>query len=1120
MNNTGVTIKSFFEAKTKIYNYMAKIPYYKVKVGPKPTVNFFKSGIFKNRRGQQLIISIIGIYLVAGGILGLFLFNSGNKNSASASQPAGVSSSIRFIKSDKFSVGQDIDLLLTIQNTSITSSINNLSVELLSTREAIKWNQLKLQGTPEQTISPSKTNYFSVPSLASGQRAEFIASGSLVDNTLDFVTVLGKIGYTNETGSQESDTNRIYSNLKPSNRFSNKPLTLKISKEAFTPGEDIPLTLQSSSENYPLDSTIEGKIYITKRDTGEVVTSFDCIPGDKGLCDVVVKNLGPGNYSSFFIHKSDSIYSDITWFSVSGNTVNNQLVPNDQASLELPFGAQSINGVVPVISRRVVSQNQSPDNISPCVYQIFKGGISVSNISVNVGADRGCRYDLSASELKAGDGVYSIKLANSSLTKDISFVNKPSGLLTLGLVNPLTQKGQNVEVKAVDIKDTAGVPVVTDNLTLYVYQAQSGTVQSTTNLFGDKLKVTNGVFTTTIPGSYFQTGGNYAVYFVLDSGRQSDFLTLGLSDKNYAFSDTGVIIGDYSKLRVGEDVPLALTGISDKDGSIVNNGSCLANFYGSSNSIIPVSVAGNITSGVCQVVLTGDKVTTSGPLLISFQGQNNNSSINQSKQVFLAPGFAVKFGELNFQYEPVRKNYANNLIVGPVTDKYGNLTNSFGHKLLIQNSNGETVQSLTDIDVIDGYAKITIASSVLNSDKLTFKFQDSASQDLVSRNIELLQDTSKLILPEISDTLNNDNKVELSWTNSQAQDIKNCNLRFIKTTEQFIDQQFDFNTDKKTCELKWDLNQYRDLPKALAQLTVGETKFNNLITIQNGEAANIFTVHPSLHFNSQKELEVSLTTSPIIDRFGRPIVNGNVSWKYNGKIDSSPIENGFAKLNILAKNLESRDIRTAFDQRFLDLDLDVKASVSSINQTNNVSVYIGNFDLANQIPSFQINQGSNYITLGNSKIFRFDSPSCNAIVVSNNFSAKQVKTHKQGTDCYAQVTGDLGMNTLIYEDKGYTVGSFNFTVGDSQQEVEWCKNDGDKCSIIQVLAPLNSKVEAIIYDDDKQYKFTGNELENIVQIKQNGLNPLKQYLVEVSYTNTDGLKIQHYQKILGQRLAQ
>jgi hypothetical protein len=1099
---------------------MAKIPYYKVKVGPKPTANFFKSGIFKNRRGQQLMISIIGIYLVAGGILGLFLFSSGNKNSASASQPAGVSSSIRFIKSDKFSVGQDIDLLLTIQNTSITNSINNLNVELLSTREAVKWNQLKLQGTPEQTISPSKSNYFTLPSLASGQRAEFIANGSLVDNTLDFVTVLGKISYTNEAGNQESDTNRIYSNLKPSNRFSNKPLTLKISKEQFAPGEDVPLTLQSSSENYPLDSTIEGKIYITKRDTGEVVASFDCIPGDKGLCDVVVKNLGPGNYSSFFMHKSDSIYSDITWFAVSGNTVNNQLVPSDQASLELPFGAQSINGIVPVISRRVVNQNQSPDNSSPCVYQILRGTVVVSTVTASVGADRGCRYDLSAGELKAGDGVYTIKLANSGLTKDVSFVNKPAGLLTLGLVNPLTQKGQNVEVKTTGINDTEGDPLVSENLTLYVYQAQSGSLQSTTNLFGDKLQVKDGVFSTTIPGSYFQSGGNYAVYFVLDSGRQSDFLTLSLSDKNYAFSDSGVIISDYSKLRVGEDVPLALTGISDKDGSIVNSGSCLANFYGSSNSIIPVSVAGEIKSGVCQVVLTADKVTTSGPLLISFQGQNNNSSINQSKQVFLAPGTASKFGQLNFQYEPVRKNYANNLVVGPVTDKFGNLTNSFGQKLLILNAEGETIQSLTDIDVIDGYAKINIASSVLNSDKLIFKFQDSASLDLLTREVELIQDNSKLILPEILDNLNNDNKLEINWTNIEAQDINNCNIRLIKTTEQFIDQQFDFNTETKSCQLKWDLNQYRDLPKALAQMTVGNIKFNNLISIQNGEAANIFTVHPSLNFNNQKELEVSLMTSPIIDRFGRPVVNGSVSWKYNGKIDTSPIENGFAKLNILAKNLESRDIRTAFDQRFLDLDLDVKASVSSINQTNNVSVYIGNFDLANQIPDFRINQGSNYITLGNSKIFKFDSPSCNAIVVSNNFSAKQIKTHKQGSDCYAQVTGDLGKNTLIYEDNGYTVGSFNFTVGDSQQEVEWCKNDGEKCRVIQVLAPLNSKVEAIIYDDDKQYKFTGNELENIVQIEQNGLNPLKEYPVEITYTNTEGLKVSHYQKILGQRLAQ
>jgi len=77
-----------------------------------------------------------------------------------------------------------------------------------------------------------------------------------------------------------------------------------------------------------------------------------------------------------------------------------------------------------------------------------------------------------------------------------------------------------------------------------------------------------------------------------------------------------------------------------------------------------------------------------------------------------------------------------------------------------------------------------------------------------------------------------------------------------------------------------------------------------------------------------------------------------------------------------------------------------------------------------------------------------------------------------------------------------------------------------KCHMIQVKAPTTSNIEATIFDGDNQYKFKGKELDNIVEIKQNGLNPLKEYLVEVSYLDLDGKKISNYNTILGEKLSE
>lgn len=1098
---------------------MSRVPFYKVKIAPKNKKPVFKSSFLKNRKGQQLFLSILGVYLVAGTLLGgVLFFNNKNSDVASASQPATVTSSVRFLKTDKLSINEDVQIFLTLQNSSVSKSVNDLNIEFLSTAESISWTGLTNNQNSSSVISPLKNNTFNLNAILPGQRMEYTLSGRLNNDNLETVTILGKLNYSNELGSQKAETNRIFTNLKVSNKFSYKPLQLTAEKEVYTATDKINLKLESGLEGVALDSTLEGKVYLANRDSQENIATFDCLPKDTGTCDIEVKNLTAGNYSAIFKANSGDIYSQIAWFTVNGKNQEAKLVPSDQVGFEFPFGNQSYNGLVPVIAKRVITQNKSPDVSAPCVFAIFKNDKELTTVNSSVASDRSCRVDLTSSQLNQGDGVYKVKLLNSNLEKEFSFVNKTEGLLALNLLTPLSQKGQSVDVKVENIVDASNVAVVQDDATLYIYRASDGVLQSTTNLNAQKLQIVNGVFQATIPGSYFQGGGNYLVFVNFNSGKKTDFLVLNLSDKNFGLSSSGVVVSDYSKLKVGESSTFTVAGITNKDNSLVSEGECIANFYTTINSSTAVSVSGSVKNGLCSVVLPKDKLTKSGPFLVTFEGGNNNNSIDQTRQLYLYSGAPAKYGDLNFEYTPVRKNYANSLILGPVVDSYNNLTTSFGNKLIVQNDKQEKVFGLDDVKIVDGFAKISIPSSIVTGQKITVKIQNSNSEDLIQKEVEITASKdNNLYLPTYPNSVSNDEQIKAVYQ-TLDEGVTSCKAKITKNSDSVIEQEFEFKN--KECDISWDLNQFRDVSNVLFQIQAGNKTFSHILNFTSSEAANIFSIHPSVKFGETKDLEVNLLTSPIVDKYGLPVKSGDIVWKYNGKIYEGKVSDGFATAPILATNLDSKDIKSVFDQRFLDLDLDVKSGLTSFNQNNNLNIYLANFDISRQSSSFGILQGSNYITLGSKKIFEFKTKTCSALNISNKFTTKLLKTQSVGNTCYVEVQGgELGKNEIVFESNGYNLGKFDYLVGQESQDIAWCKNDDKKCTLMQVLAPLNSKIEGIVYDDQNQYKFSGGNLENTIKIEQNGLNPLKDYLVELNYLDSNNQKVQAYKTILGSRLA-
>ena len=105
--------------------------------------------------------------------------------------------------------------------------------------------------------------------------------------------------------------------------------------------------------------------------------------------------------------------------------------------------------------------------------------------------------------------------------------------------------------------------------------------------------------------------------------------------------------------------------------------------------------------------------------------------------------------------------------------------------------------------------------------------------------------------------------------------------------------------------------------------------------------------------------------------------------------------------------------------------------------------------------------------------------------------------------------------TLIFEENGYTIDYFDYSSGDLKNQVVWCRQN--PCTV-QVLGSLNRTLEAIIYDEGRQYSFKNDDLKQFVVLSQNGLNPLKDYLVEIRYVDNQDNYSSFFREISGEYL--
>ena len=1108
-------------AKTKIQNtLMSQKSFYKIIASPRHRGNIIKK-ILHNPKKRQVIISILGIYTLVGSLVAISMFSRVEKPVV-AYEPALISSTIQLAEDKDFGIGDTVNVSLTLQNTSSEQVINDIDLSLQSTKDIIKWSKVESNGknlsSKSYKIDNNKTK---LDLLSSGERAEYIISGTLSDNQTPLTTVIGNISFTNQEGSQSFSTNKILVNAKVPKAAVYNTLEIKTDKNVYKSDEKISLTLapKGDFEEKNVQNTV-GKVYISNKLTKEVVSDDTCTIDETNSCVDVISALPAGKYSTLFIDKSETKMSVIGQFEVLGKSGNFE--PDTNAQLEFPFAESSINGVIPVYARKVVSLNKAIQTGDQCNFEIIKDGNVVSNTKAQVESDGSCHTLLSAAQVPA-DGIYTIRLGGSNKQKEVSIIKKAEKLLALTNKTLVLTKNKPVEFESKNIQSLSSPtptpsPLTNSKVSIVILNQTTGEYQEVNNANGDPYKVIDGNLSVTLPGQQFTKGGVYSLYFKTEDNQFSDFTTISFDDREASFASSNVLIDNSDNLKVGKTMVFSVQGLVDRNSNTIAGGECGADIYTANNSIFPILAKGEIKDGNCKVTVAADKITQAGPILVSFTGDDIPNKINQSRQFVIKPGDVSSYGYLNLEYEPARAGYANNVVIGPVTDKKGNLVSANGKKLVIKNGD-EIIRQLDSINIENGFARVSLPGSTLNPGDITLTLLDSddTGTQLISKFIKVIDTDAKLFLPAFPTTISNGEKIKVimdNVPNANAETV--CKLSFIKSDVEYFDGSGVYDLDKNKCIVEFDLDEFRTNPNALLRFQVGDLVYSSIVNIESGVPANLFSMTPQVELAKKDELNISLLSSPIVDKKGKIVTTGKIKTQYNGKVEEIEIKNGVAKFEIDAKKLDTKDINTKLDQKFLELNINAKASVTSISKTNSVSIFMGSKNIATNKSAISPKSAQTQIQSNLPSILAFKSNICSVNIASEDNKIVPTPSHQQGDVCYVEVLQDTGKYTLSFEENGFVKYTFDIRVSPEIATLVW---SNQKPLNVEIIGETKADEKVTLYDGENQYKFENKENNGGITINQNGLNPIKDYLLEVTFGDKDGNPVSYYKTVAGEKIT-
>jgi hypothetical protein len=1099
---------------------MSQKSFYKIIAAPRASRNLI-SKILHSPKKRQILVSVLSIYTIVGSLVALTLFSRSDQNS-SAYQPAFITSAIR-VETDK-DYGRDdtIELKLTVQNTSATEAIKDITLDMQSTKNGVKWSKVEYKaGDTVLKSFPVDNNKAQLDLLTSGERIEYSMEGKLDATDLQYATVIGRISFTNAEGAQSFSTNRVL--LKAKNVLATEPEVLNLTSDqnAYTLDSTINLSVAPKGTfDVTKYKNLQGKIYVSNKQTHNVVSDSTCTIDDTLYCNTNIGSLPVGKYTALFAAKNDTIFSTIHSFEVIGNETT--FTPNPSASLTFPFDNTSVNGIVALHASRVLDNNKVASIGDSCSFTISKDGKKVTDVKAQVNSDSSCYTTVAASQL-IGDGIYSIGLNATDQKKDIAIFTRPVSLLKLEQKSLALLKNKPIDFYATGIfsngTNAQSTTPITSNerITLGILHPSSGGYEEVSSSNGEALKANQGNFSASISGEYFNKGGNYMVFVKTADGQFSDFVNFSIDDKVVGFSQSGVVVDSSTNLKVGTAKVFSVSGITDRNNNTITRGSCAADIYTTGSPVTPLVARGEIRDGTCAVQSPPDQITTEGPILVTFNSSEASNKINQSRQFTINSGDVVNFGEINLNYEPARTGYANLAFIGPVTDGFGNLSESAGKKLLIKQ--GYEVVKTLDVTIENGFARINIPGSVLRSGEMTLALQNiEDGAILVTRTINVTDNDSKNILPAFPILQNSQENLVAKLSNfPDANENTECKLQYIRASGDLFETSAKYSTEKNNCEFNSELTKLRNNKFGLLKMIVGDKAvFNGIVENEAGEASNLFVLSPQIEPTQKDEINVSLLSSPIVDKQGRAVEKGKVKTQINGRIEELEIKKALIKLDVPASKLDNKDIIKKYDQKFLELNLNAKASVTSLSKTNTLSLFLGSKDVSNHQNLITPRSVSNQVLADTPTLFQFDSEYCNILIQSKNNTVKVAQSHHQGSTCFVQINEEPGNYQLTFEELGFVKYSMDFKSVKEKATIEWCTS---KPCNINVIGSTQGKEKAILYDGENQYSFENNQTNTGIKIEQNGLSPLKEYRVELHYNDFNGNEVVQTNTISGEYLV-
>ncbi len=1063
-----------------------------------------------NPHKQRVLLGVVSLYVMIAGLIGYGLLNQ-PRDESSAYYPAELVAALRLDADSNLAIDEEVTFELTLQNSSPNESINNINLNLLSTSDSLQWNSLvSNESGAEYAVETSQTQ---LNSLSAGQRSTYTLAGTILNKNLDSVSVLGKLTYQTPAGNLIADTNREFLALNPAvDPDLTNYLSLGSDSQTYQPGQPVALTL---SKNGVLKNDIEGKVFISSRSSQDIVANENCNLSDTETCLINVVDLRPGAYSAMFVDEDNQLFSQISQFEVLGSS--SEFNPDEDADLFVAFGPASVNGVAYVYARDVVDSNSVPQTSNVCSFTALRNGETVANFSSAVNSNRDCIARVSSSQLPE-DGIYTLSLDGTGKTVDIAFAKKTAGLLDLKNNTTFLDQEKSVDLEISEIKDQYNEPIADTSATIHLLHYNTGSSEEIKSIDGLGLTTKAGTFNASVPSKYFSQGGLYYAYAKLEDGKQSDTIQLNFTSNEAGLTSSGVIIENYDSLQIGQPIEVTVSGVKDKNGNTITGGDCGVEVYTAADAVDPLFVSGTISSGNCKATISGDLVTSAGPALISLSGRNINTDISQSRQVTIKPGVPDNYGFLNLEYESPRIGFANNLIVGPVTDIYGNTTSTNDLTLAVVKEDQVVMQEA--ISVVDGFAQVIIPSSIFEGeegDDVFFNLVDNnTGANIISRLVTIIEDEMRLILPYIPAEMNSDENVKAEYGGLQSEEEFACSLQYIRSDIDYAFASATYLVETDTCEFDYELKQYRNNPQALVKLEAGNRTFHKVVKNIAGDAANLFAITPEVKVDSRDEIQLRLHTSPIVDQQGLPVESGALRFDYNGKVIEAAITNGLATVDAPATLFDSKDIKSIGQDRYLDLDLNAKASVLSIAQTNNLEIFLNDNDVAEELDQADLVEGRNIVKAGDIGMFAFETDSCSALVTSVKGGSLIAQSHYQDDICYVQVNTQAGEYAITFEENGYRMAEYAYSSVDTTvPEVEWCQEG--PCKLV-VNGSVNSIIEATLFDGDNEYRFDSGELSNELFLEQNGLNPLKNYRVEVQFEDSEGNQHVVANSILGELL--